>query len=43
MKLAIDLIWVKPKCNGGIESYIRNLLDGIMAVPDKNEYVLCKG
>lgn len=40
MKLAIDLIWVKPKCNGGIESYIRNLLDGIMAVPDKNEYVL---
>lgn len=40
MKLAIDLLWVKPKCNGGIESYIRNLLDGLMARNDDNEYVL---
>ncbi len=40
MKLAIDLLWVKPKCNGGIESYIRNLLDGFMARSDDNEYVL---
>ena len=40
MRLAIDLIWVKPKNNGGIESYIRNLLDGFMAGKDKNQYVL---
>lgn len=40
MKFAIDLLWVKPKCNGGIESYIRNLLDGFMALNDKNEYIL---
>lgn len=40
MKFAIDLLWVKPKHNGGIESYIRNLLDGFMALPDINEYVL---
>ena len=40
MKIAIDLLWVKPKHNGGIESYIRNLLDGFMALPDINEYVL---
>lgn len=40
MKLAIDLTWVKPKCNGGIESYIRNLLDGFMALQEEHEYVL---
>lgn len=40
MKLAIDLTWVKPKCNGGIESYIRNLLDGFTAREDLMEFVL---
>ena len=40
MRLAIDLLWVKPKHNGGIESYIRNLLDGFTACDDRNEYVL---
>ena len=40
MKLAIDLLWVKPKHNGGIESYIRNLLDGFMSLEDDNKYIL---
>lgn len=40
MKIAIDLLWVKPKHNGGIESYIRNLLDGFAALDSANEYVL---
>lgn len=40
MKLAIDLLWVKPKHNGGIESYIRNLLDGFMSLEDDNQYIL---
>ncbi|EQB90268.1 hypothetical protein M918_01080 [Clostridium sp. BL8] len=29
MKIGIDLLWLKPQKNGGIESYIRNLLDGL--------------
>lgn len=40
MKVAIDLLWVKPKKSGGIEAYIRNLLDGLLELEDKNEYVL---
>lgn len=28
MIVGIDLLWVKPKKSGGIESYVRNLLDG---------------
>ncbi len=32
MKLAIDLLWVRHKKVGGIESYIRNLLDGLLAL-----------
>jgi len=30
MKMAIDLLWVRPKQVGGIESYIRNLLDAFL-------------
>lgn len=29
MRIGIDLLWVKHKKSGGIESYIRNLLDGL--------------
>lgn len=35
-KIAIDLTWVKPGNSGGIESYIRNLMDGICAVPERD-------
>lgn len=34
-KVAIDLIWVKPGVSGGVESYIRNLLDGFALAADK--------
>lgn len=37
VKLAIDLLWVRPKKVGGIESYIRNLLDGFQELNDKFE------
>lgn len=40
MKIGIDLLWVKPQKSGGIESYIRNLLDGFLELKDENEYVL---
>lgn len=40
MRIGIDLTWVKPKKSGGVESYIRNLLDGFLQIPDKNTYVL---
>lgn len=40
MKIGIDLLWVKPNKSGGIESYIRNLLDGFLELEDENEYVL---
>ena len=37
VKLAVDLLWVRPKKVGGIESYIRNLLDGFQELDDKFE------
>lgn len=40
MRIGIDLTWVKPKKSGGVESYIRNLLDGFLDLKDKNEYIL---
>ena len=40
IKLAIDLTWLKPKKSGGVESYIRNVLDGILETEDINEYYL---
>ena len=33
MKVAIDLLWVKHQKVGGIESYVRNLLDGFLSLP----------
>ncbi len=40
MRIGIDMTWLKPKKSGGVESYIRNLLDGFLTLSDKNEYVL---
>lgn len=37
IKYAVDLLWVRPKKVGGIESYIRNLLDGFMKINDNFE------
>ncbi len=40
MRIGIDLTWLKPKKNGGVEFFIRNLLDGFQKNSDKNEYFL---
>ena len=40
MLIGIDLTWVKPGKNGGTESYIRNLLDGILEIKNKNKFKL---
>lgn len=40
MKFAVDLLWVRPNQVGGIESYIRNLLTGIMGLSEKFNVVL---
>lgn len=37
LKCAVDLLWVRPKKLGGIESYIRNLLDGFHELEDDFE------
>ncbi|MEG2917998.1 MAG: glycosyltransferase family 1 protein [Clostridium sp.] len=41
MRIGIDLLWVKPQKSGGIESYIRNLLNGFLKYEDdKYEFIL---
>lgn len=40
MRIAIDLLWVKHKKVGGIESYIRNLLDGFLSLSDHFLFIL---
>lgn len=40
MKIAIDLLWVKPQKSGGIEAYIRNLLDGLLSLDSNDKYIL---
>lgn len=40
MRIGIDLTWVKPSKSGGVESYIRNLLDGFLELSDDNKYIL---
>jgi glycosyltransferase involved in cell wall biosynthesis len=41
MRVGIDLLWVRPGKNGGTESYIRNILDGIALYGDPSiEYYL---
>lgn len=36
MKIGISLLFVKPQKSGGIESYIRNLLDGLMKYGERD-------
>lgn len=40
MKIAIDLLWVKPNKSGGIESYIKNLLYGFVSVKIEFQIIL---
>lgn len=40
MKIAIDLLWVKHKKLGGLESYVMNLLEGFRTTIDDNSYHL---
>lgn len=40
MKIAIDLLWVKPNHMGGVESYVRNLLDGFVSVHERYHFIL---
>ena len=41
MKVGINLLWVRPGKNGGTESYIRNILDGLSLYgPDNQDYYL---
>lgn len=40
MKIAISLLFVKVGKSGGVESFIRNLLDGLKEVDQTNVYVL---
>lgn len=40
MKLAVDLLWVRPNKVGGTEFYIRNILSGLMKLEDDFEVVL---
>ena len=40
IKTAIDLLWVRPNQVGGIEAYIRNLLNGFLLLEDEYEFYL---
>ncbi|MGM9834533.1 MAG: glycosyltransferase family 4 protein [Bacilli bacterium] len=40
MRIGIDVTWLKPKKSGGVESYLRNLLDGFISIENNNEYIL---
>lgn len=40
MKIGIDVTWLKPNKSGGVESYLRNLLDGFIKIDNNNEYIL---
>lgn len=39
-KTVIDLLWLRPGKVGGTESYLRNLLDGFMALEDEFDFTL---
>lgn len=40
MKIAVDLLWLRPKQVGGTESYIRNLLDGFRKLEEHFRFAL---
>lgn len=39
-RIAIDLLWVKPKKMGGVESYVHNLLNGFNKISVNDRFVL---
>lgn len=39
-RFAIDLLWVRPNKVGGVESYIRNILDGLLNINENFEAYL---
>lgn len=39
-KIAIDLLWLRPKQVGGTEFYIRNLLDGFRQLEEPFQFIL---
>ena len=40
VRLAIDLLWVKPKNVGGAETVIRTLLDEFSKIPSEYQFIL---
>lgn len=40
MRIAISLAWIRHKASGGVESYTRNILDGLKNHCDNNQYIL---
>lgn len=40
MKIAVDLLWLRPGKVGGTEFFIRNLLDGFLELQDEYHFVL---
>lgn len=40
MEIAIDLLWLRPRQVGGTEFYIRNLLDGFLALEEDFHFIL---
>lgn len=40
MRIAISLLWLRHKASGGVESYSRNILDGLKNHDDNNHYIL---
>lgn len=38
MKIGINLLWVRPGKNGGTESYVRNILDGLLLYGPSDQY-----
>ena len=40
MRIAIDLLWLRPGKVGGTEPYIRNLLNGFMKLEEEYDFVL---
>ncbi len=40
LRIAIDLLWLRPGGVGGTEFFVRNLLDGFMALKDEFHFVL---
>lgn len=40
MRIGIDLTWFKPKKSGGVEFFMKYLIDGFTKLNDENEYML---